>query len=170
MSDPTALPNFSPSTPAPANQPDTPEAPLAERVRDALAELGLEAEIDTDGDVAFEFSEQRLFVRTANDESGVLSVFGQWSLEAPVPTDPIERYEACNDVNGAFNLIKTVLGPNDTLIVSSEHILPSGADVRGLMGLAVPLVMQGVQLWHQRVTGMSLQEAVEANTAQEDQA
>ena len=82
----------------------------------------------------------------------MLRVFGQWSLEDPVPTDELERLKVSNDVNVAFNLVKAAVA-NDTLLVTSEHILPRGADVRGLLGVAVPLVIQGVQLWHQRATG-----------------
>lgn len=164
MSDPTALPNLTPpSGPGGAPQggdatgltaqPGEPitEAPLRARCRDALVELGLEATIDDDGDVAFAFEDQQLFIRT-DDESNVLRVFGQWSLEDPVPTDELERLKVSNDVNVAFNLVKAAVA-NDTLLVTSEHILPRGADVRGLLGVAVPLVIQGVQLWHQRATG-----------------
>ena len=164
MSDPTALPNLTPPsgptggqqggnqtglTAEPGEQ--ITEAPLSDRVRDALVELGVEAKIDDDGDVAFAFEDQQLFVRTDN-ESNVLRVFGQWSLEDPVPTDELERLKVSNDVNVAFNLVKAAVA-NDTLLVTSEHILPRGADVRGLLGVAVPLVIQGVQLWHQRATG-----------------
>lgn len=164
MSDPTALPNLTPqSGPTGPSQGGDPtgltaqpgeqitEAPLRDRCRDALVDLGLDAKIDDDGDVAFAFEDQQLFIRTDN-ESNVLRVFGQWSLEDPVPTDELERLTVSNDVNVAFNLVKAAVA-NDTLLVTSEHILPRGADVRGLLGVAVPLVIQGVQLWHQRATG-----------------
>ncbi len=154
MSDPTAIPNFSPNGGGDGQQPDqgSSEQPLRDRVHAALAELGLEPSIDKDGDVAFTFSEQQMFVRCTDDESNVLRVFGQWALEEPVPTDPVERLQVCNDLNVAFNLVKAAVAGN-TLLVTSEHILPRGADVRGLLGLALPLVLQGVQLWHQRATG-----------------
>lgn len=151
MSDPTALPNFVPNPADGADQAET-EAPLSQRVQDALRELGLEPSIDDEGDVAFVFSEQQMFVRCTDDESNVLRVFGQWALEDPVPTDPVERLQVSNDLNVAFNLVKAAVA-GDTLLVTSEHILPRGADVRGLLGLALPLVLQGVQLWHQRATG-----------------
>lgn len=162
MSDPTALPNFSPQPnggtgpdggPAGGDGPP-PEAPLRDRVRDALVDLGLEASVDDDGDVAFLFEGQQLFVRCADDDTNVMRVFGQWALEDPVPTDELERLRVCNDLNVAFNLVKAAVA-NDTLLVTSEHILPRGADVRGLLGLTVPLVLQGVQLWHQRATGQT---------------
>lgn len=151
MSDPTALPNFGPTPTAGGDQPDT-EAPMTDRVQDALRELGLEPSVDDEGDVAFLFSEQQMFIRCADDESNVLRVFGQWALEDPVPTDPMERLQVSNDLNVAFNLVKAAVA-GDTLLVTSEHILPRGADIRGLLGLALPLVLQGVQLWHQRATG-----------------
>ncbi|KRE38588.1 hypothetical protein ASG73_06600 [Janibacter sp. Soil728] len=151
MSDPTALPNFGPTPTNGGAQPE-PETPLSDRVQDALRELGLEPSVDDEGDIAFLFSEQQMFVRCQDDESNVLRVFGQWALEDPVPTDPMERLQVSNDLNVAFNLVKAAVA-GDTLLVTSEHILPRGADVRGLLGLALPLVLQGVQLWHQRATG-----------------
>lgn len=166
MSDPTALPNFSPQPPAGGGDEPPTEAPLRERVQQALTDLGLEASLDKDGDVAFVFEQQQLFVRCADDESNVLRVFGQWALEDPVPTDEAERLRVSNDLNVAFNLVKAAVA-NDTLLVTSEHILPRGADVRGLLALAVPLVLQGVQLWHQRATGQDLEEAVEAMDPQQ---
>lgn len=150
MSDPTALPNFGTPPTNGGNEPE-PEAPLRDRVQDTLRELGLEPSVDDEGDVAFTFSEQQMFIR-CDDESNVMRVFGQWALEAPVPTDPVERLQVSNDLNIAFNLVKAAVA-GDTLLVTSEHILPRGADIRGLLGLALPLVLQGVQLWHQRATG-----------------
>lgn len=154
MSDPTAIPNFNPNgdNSGQSGQSDSDAQPLRDQVHAALTELGLEPSVDKDGDVAFTFSEQQLFVRCTDDESNVLRVFGQWALEEPVPTDPQERLQVSNDLNVAFNLVKTAVA-GDTLLVTSEHILPRGADVRGLLGLALPLVLQGVQLWHQRATG-----------------
>ena len=152
MSDPTALPNVNPESTTGGGSGSDDETPLRDRVQAALDELGLEPRIDDEGDVAFTFSEQQMFVRCADDESNVLRVFGQWALEEPVPTDPVERLQVSNDLNVAFNLVKAAVA-GDTLLVTSEHILPRGADVRGLLGLALPLVLQGVQLWHQRATG-----------------
>lgn len=165
MSDPTSIPNFNP-TPA-GNGGGEPEAetPLRDRVQAALSELGLDPSIDAEGDVAFTFSEQQMFIRCADDESNVLRVFGQWALEDPVPTDPVERLQVSNDLNVAFNLVKAAVA-GDTLLVTSEHILPRGADVRGLLGLALPLVLQGVQLWHQRATGQEPEGAAEGEEPQ----
>ena len=173
MSDPTALPNFSPQPAQGGGTEPEPEAPLRDRVIAAAKDIGLEPSIDDEGDVAFVFSEQQMFIRCADDESNVLRVFGQWALEEPVPTDPAERLQVCNDLNIAFNLVKAAVS-GDTLLVTSEHILPRGADLRGLLGLALPLLLQGVQLWHQRATGQELtgEEPGEASDAsgQEPQA
>ncbi len=157
MSDPTALPNFSPQPSSGGDDQPAAEAPLRDRVQAALTEIGLESSIDKEGDVAVVFSEQQMFIRCTDDDSNVLRVFGQWALEDPVPTDPTERLQVCNDLNVAFNLVKAAVA-GDTLLVTSEHILPRGADVRGLLGLALPLVLQGVQLWHQRATGQEGQD------------
>ena len=152
MTDPTALPNFT-GGPTPGHADETaPQVPLAERVREALTSLGSEARIDDDGDVEFIYEDQQMFVRCADEEAQIVRVFGQWQLQEPVPTDELSRLRICNDVNVAFNLVKTAVA-NDTLLVTSEHIIPLGADVRGLLSLAVPLTVHGVQLWHQRATG-----------------
>ena len=34
--------------------------------------------------------------------------------------------------------------------------LPRGADVQGLLSIAVPLTLHAVQLWHERATGESV--------------
>ena len=155
MTDPTALPNLPGfgGNPAPAGDTEPPaEAPLGERLADALRSLDLEPTLDSDGDLSFQVQQQQLFIRFSEEDAQVLRLFGQWQLADPVPTDQVERLEACNDVNIAFNMIKTGLA-NDTLLVTSEHMLPRGADVRSLLMVAIPLVLQGVSLWHQRAIG-----------------
>lgn len=169
MSDPTALPNVSGgSNGAAPNQPGAvpvvDEGPLRDRVVAALEALGSPTEIDSDGDVTFEFQDQRLFVRCGEDDSQVLRVFGQWQLQEPVPADHLTRLEVCNDVNVAFNLVKAAIA-NDTLLVTSEHMLPRGADVQGLLSIAVPLTLHAVQLWHERATGESVIEPADADQA-----
>lgn len=148
MTDPTALPNLPPlGADAMAQEP-----PLVDRVRDALTDLELSPELDADGDLTFTFQEQQLFIRVSDDDAQILRVFGQWRLQEPVPTDRTERLEVCNDVNVAFNMIKTALA-EDTLLVTSEHLLPRGADLRSLLGVVIPLVLHAVSLWHQRALG-----------------
>lgn len=148
MTDPAAIPNLPPLGDAPPLL----EAPLIERVMAALTELELDPSIDADGDVTFTFQEQQLFIRAANEDAQILRVFGQWRLQEPVPTDRAERLEICNDVNIAFNMIKTAMA-EDTLLVTSEHLLPQGADLRSLFGVIIPLVLHSVALWHQRAFG-----------------
>ena len=68
MTDPTSLPNF----PPPAD-----EHPLRGRVLDVLVDLGLQPNIDSDGDVAFTVNEQQLFIRCSEGEVEIMRVFGQ---------------------------------------------------------------------------------------------
>lgn len=151
MTDPTALPNLPGfGAPQPPQQQDVP--PLRERVVTALTDLELDPEIDDDGDVAFMFQDQQMFIRATDDDAEIVRVFGQWRLVAPVPEDRMERLEACNDVNVAFNVIKTALA-DETLLVTSEHLLPRGADLQGLFQITIPLVLHAVGLWHQRALG-----------------
>ena len=80
MSDPTSLPNF----PPPAD-----EHPLRGRVLDVLKDLGLNPNIDGDGDVAFMIGEppQQLFVRCLDGDWPVMRIFGQWLIGEQVPDD-----------------------------------------------------------------------------------
>jgi hypothetical protein len=153
MTDPTALPNLPGfgGNPAPTNEPPS-EAPLGDRLSEALRALELNPQLDADGDLTFQVEQQQLFIRFSEDDAQVLRVFGRWRLAEPVPTDVGERLAACNDVNIAFNMVKTAIA-DETLLVTSEHMLPRGADVRSLLMVAIPLVLQGVSLWHQRAIG-----------------
>lgn len=146
MTDPSSLPNF-PQPPA--------QEPLRKRVVDALTALELSPDVDKDGDVSVTFQEQQLFIRCSEEGADILRVFGQWRLQDPVPTDELARLTICNEVNAAFNLVKAAIA-RDTLLVTSEHLLPKGGDVRGLLGVTLPLLLQAVQVWHQRATGGSL--------------
>ncbi len=87
MSDPTALPNF---------PPPSDEHPLRGLVIDALQDLGLEANIDKDGDVSFKANEQTMFVRSL-ENSGVriMRVFGQWQIGEQVPQDKVMQLSVC---------------------------------------------------------------------------
>ena len=174
MTDPTALPNlpgFGSTPPTVGEAP--PEPALSERLMEALTALELDPSIDSDGDITFTFQDQQLFIRASDDEAQVLRLFGQWRLAEPVPEDRLERLSACNDVNIAFNMIKTALA-EDTLLVTTEHMLPRGADVRILLMVAIPLVLQGVSLWHQRAIGeekiaeLQAQEAAAQEAAQQE--
>lgn len=145
MTDPTSLPNF----PPPAN-----EHPLRGRVLDVLKDLGLQPDIDSDGDVAFVVNEQQLFARCADGELPVLRIFGQWKLADEVLADGGLLFNTCNDLNLTHNCVKTGLA-NDTLVVTSEHLAPQGTDVNTLTQVGVQVVLSAVHAWHQQVLGDS---------------
>jgi hypothetical protein len=155
MSDPTALPNF----PPPAN-----EHPLRGRVLDVLIDLGLQPDIDSDGDVAFVVNDQQLFARCVEGELPVLRVFGQWRLPEQAGADPVALLAACNDLNLSHNCVKTGLA-QDTLVVTSEHLAPQGADVAVLTQVAVQAVLGAVAAWHEHVFGGNAEGAEGADSA-----
>jgi len=140
MSDPTALPNF----PPPAD-----EHPLRGRVLDVLMDLGLDPDIDDDGDVAFTVGDpaQQLFVRCQDGDFPVMRVFGQWMVGEQVPEDEQLRLQRCNDFTLQLNLIKVGLA-NGNLVVTGEHVITSGADITALFQITVNLIMDVVQMWH----------------------
>ncbi|MBK6887745.1 MAG: YbjN domain-containing protein [Tetrasphaera sp.] len=154
MTDPTALPNL-PGFGAPAPTPDSeaePTEPLRDRALAAVQALGLEASIDQDGDVTFMVQDQQIFIRCSDDDAEIVRVFGQWRLAPPVPEGRLERLEVCNDLNSAFNVIKAAIA-DDTVLITSEHMIPRGADLQSLFSVAIPLVLHAVGLWHQRAIG-----------------
>lgn len=140
MSDPTSLPNF----PPPAD-----EHPLRGRVLDALKDLGLDPNIDADGDVAFTVGEpaQQLFVRCQDGDFPIMRIFGQWMISEQVPVDPMLRLQRCNDFSLQLNLVKVGIA-NDNLIVSGEHVVPVGTAVEPLFQVTVNIIMEVVQMWH----------------------
>ena len=143
MTDPTSLPNF----PPPAD-----EHPLRGRVLDALIDMGLAPDIDGDGDVAFTVQDQQLFVRCTEGDFQIMRVFGQWAISDAVPSDPLTRLATCNEITLQMNSVKCGL-TNDTLVVTSEHIVDQNSDVAALVNIAIQLVLTGVQLWHERIMG-----------------
>jgi len=143
VTDPTSLPNFPPP-------PD--EHPLRGRVLDALIDQGLKPDIDSDGDVAFVVQDQQLFVRCTEGDFQIMRVFGQWAIGDAVPTDPLKRLEACNELTLQLNIVKAGLA-NDTLVVTAEHIVTPTTDVTGLVQVSIQLVLAGVQMWHERIVG-----------------
>lgn len=145
MSDPTALPNFPPP-------PD--EHPLRGLVLDALQDLGLEPNVDAEGDVAFKANEQQLFVRCLENEVRIMRVFGQWKVADPVPQDKIMQLSVCNDINLSMTMVKAGIG-NDALVVTSEHIVTSDAAVKQLLGVSVQITLATVQAWHERIIKLS---------------
>lgn len=144
MTDPAALPNF----PPPAD-----EHPLRGRVLDALIDVGLQPDIDGDGDVAFTVSDQQLFVRTSEGELKVMRLFGQWQLPDQLSGDLGKALETCNDLNLGLNCVKTGIG-NGTLVVTAEYMETPGLDVKIALQIGIQLVLQTVHVWHQRALGI----------------
>jgi hypothetical protein len=143
MTDPTSLPNF----PPPAN-----EHPLRGRVLDALIDQGLAPNVDNDGDVAFTVQDQQLFVRCTEGDFQIMRVFGQWAISDTVPSDPLTRLATCNEITLQMNVVKAGLA-NDTLVVTSEHIVDQTSNVTALVNVSIQLVLAGVQMWHERIMG-----------------
>ena len=140
MSDPTSLPNF----PPPAD-----EHPLRGRVLDVLKDLGLNPNIDGDGDVAFMIGEppQQLFVRCLDGDWPVMRIFGQWLIGEQVPDDLYLRLQRCNDFSLQLNLAKVGIA-NNNLVVSVEHVVTMQTDISALFQISVNLIMEVVQMWH----------------------
>ncbi len=143
MTDPTSLPNFPPS-------PD--EHPLRGRVLDALLDIGLGPDIDSDGDVAFQANDQQLFVRCAEGDFQIMRLFGQWQIAEEITADPAHLLQTCNEVNLSLNCVKTGI-VNNTLVVTGEHLVTAGSDVRQLVEVTTQIVLSTVQIWHERVVG-----------------
>lgn len=158
MSDPTALPNF----PPPPN-----EHPLRGRVLDVLVDMGAQPNLDTDGDVAYQANEQTLFVRVTEGELPVMRVFGQWTLPEEVAANPEKVWTTCNDVNLSLNCVKTGVA-NNTLVVTSEHLVVEGADVSTLIQVSTSILLSAVQLWHERALGVEPGHAGEGGQAGPD--
>ncbi|WP_353950779.1 YbjN domain-containing protein [Knoellia sp. S7-12] len=144
MSDPTSLPNF----PPPAN-----EHPLRGRVLDVLVDAGAQPNIDTDGDVAYQANDQTIFVRVTEGELPVMRIFGQWTLPEEVAADKEKVAATCNEVNLSLNCVKVGVA-NNTLVVTSEHLVVDGADVATLVQVSTSIILSGVQLWHERALGL----------------
>jgi len=143
MTDPTSLPNF---------PPPPSEHPLRGRVLDALIDEGLEPNIDQDGDVAFTFQEQQLFVRCVEGDFTIMRMFGQWQVGDDVPQDALSQLQACNQLNLGLHVVKAGLA-NGTLVVTGEHIVAPETDVRALLAVTTKLILSAVQMWHGTITG-----------------
>ncbi|MDO5629709.1 MAG: hypothetical protein Q4G43_15445 [Mobilicoccus sp.] len=146
MTDPTSVPNF----PPPAD-----ENPLRSRVVDALQAEGFRPDLDGDGDVSFKVEGQQLFVHCAEGEVPVMRVFGQWQIGEDLPSDEMTRLRNANDLSLRLNIVKVGVN-NGTLVVTAEHIVGPGADVRALMGISTQLVLTAVQFWHQMMLGQDV--------------
>ncbi len=139
MTDPTSLPNF---------PPPEDEHPLRGRVLDVIKDLGINPNIDADGDVAFSLGEpsQQLFVRCQDGEFPIMRVFGQWQLGAPVSDDPLERLTRCNDFTLQLHVAKVNLAGGN-LVVSCDHLVLPETDLTELFKVTVDLILQVVGAW-----------------------
>ena len=144
MTDPSSLPNFPPP-------PD--EHPLRGRVLDVLQDLGLEPNLDDDGDVAFTANEQNLFVRCTEGDVEILRLFGQWQIQDDLLADRLKLHETCNEINLHMNHVKTGIA-GSTLVVTGEHVVTPNADLSMMTQISVQVVLSAVHLWHQRVLGI----------------
>lgn len=138
MSDPTALPNF----PPPGS-----EHPLRGRVLDALIDLGQQPNVDAQGDVSVTVQQQKLFVRCADKPLPVMRVFGQWRIGESVPSDPLTRLRAANDLTARSNLVKATVH-DDVLLVAVDLVVPQPAPLRQLLQGAFAGIFQAVKAWH----------------------
>lgn len=157
MTDPTSLPNF----PPPAD-----EHPLRGRVLDVLKDLGLDPNIDSDGDVAFTVGEpaQQLFVRCQDGDYPVMRIFGQWMIGEQVPDDALVRLQRSNDFTLQLNLVKVGIA-NDNLVVTGEHVVTDGVDISTLFQITVNLIMEVVQMWHTSFLSPEEQQALAEQVA-----
>ncbi len=157
MSDPTSLPNF----PPPAD-----EHPLRGRVLDVLKDLGLNPNIDGDGDVAFTVGEpaQQLFVRCQDGDFPVMRIFGQWMIGDQVPEDALVRLQRTNDFTLQLNLVKVGIA-NDNLVVTGEHVVTDGVEISTLFQITVNLIMEVVQMWHTSFLSPEEQQALAEQAA-----
>lgn len=144
MTDPTSLPNF----PPPAD-----EHPVRGRVLDALVDLGVAPNIDSDGDVAFTVNEQQLFVRCTEGDVQIMRVFGQWQIQDDLLGDRVKLFETCNELNLNLNCVKSGIA-GTTLVVTGEHVVTPGSDVPALLQVSIQVILSGVHIWHQRVQGI----------------
>ena len=138
MTDPASLPNFPPP-------PD--QHPLRGRVLDALIDVGIQPNVDDDGDVAFKVNDQQLFIRSSEGDLTIMRVFGQWQL-------PDELKEVCNELNLTLNCVKTGLGAG-SLVVTADFLETTGLDVAMATQLGIQLVLSTVHLWHQKALGVT---------------
>lgn len=143
MTDPTSLPNF----PPPAD-----EHPLRGQVLSALHDDGLMADLDADGDVAYKVQGQQLFVRCIEGDVTIMRVFGQWQIGEDVPADELAQLRACNELSLRMSVVKAGLA-GGTLVVTAEHVMLPGTDVKVLLPITTSVVLAAVQTWHQIATG-----------------
>lgn len=150
MTDPTSLPNF---------PPPPEEHPLRGRVLDALQDLKLQPDLNTEGDVRFTAQEQQLFVRPlTGGQVDIMRVYGQWQIADSVPEDLLTRLNGCNDITLGVNLVKAGIAAGN-LVLSVEQVIAPREDPKAKLQIAVSMILQAVALWHRNVTAKSKREA-----------
>ncbi|MCA0337428.1 MAG: YbjN domain-containing protein [Actinobacteria bacterium] len=147
MTDPASLPNF----PPPAD-----EHPLRGRVLDALQDIGIQPDIDGDGDVSFTANDQNLFVRCHEGEMAIMRIFGQWQLPPSLEGQDQRLLEVCNELNLTLNCVKTGIG-NGTLAVTCDQLTGPGVNLDMALQIGIQLVLSTVGYWHQRALGIDEQ-------------
>ncbi|MFX0538027.1 hypothetical protein ACQBAT_03635 [Ornithinimicrobium sp. Y1847] len=159
MTDPTSLPNF---------PPPPEEHPLTGRVLDALQDLNMQPNLDSQGDVAIQASGQKLFVKVIEgDQFDIMRAFGQWQIANTVPDDLFTRLNGCNDVSLGVNLVKCGIA-NGNLVLSVEQIVTRRENPKAKLQIAIGLILQALPLWHRNVIAKAQREAGEEVTLPED--
>lgn len=153
MTDPASLPNFPPPSDS---------HPLRGRVIDALQDLKLAPNIDSDGDVAFTVEDQDLFVRCTEGEMTVMRTFGQWGVVEPIPDDPLHQLRVCNEVNLSMNLVKTGLA-DKALVVTMDHLVEQNDDISVLLQISIQGILASVHMWHQRMLGLDPEQSADTD-------
>ena len=154
MTDPTSLPNFMPRVPdgTPDGAPVS-DTPVRDRILRVLKGLGIEATVDSDGDLEFaivdnEGTSTTLFARVAEGDLALVRFFGQWQLADPVSPDRNDRLARCNDLTMQLNIVKLSL-VQESLVVSAEHVITPNADLDILVPLSVNHILQSVGFFFQ---------------------
>lgn len=139
MTDPTAMPNFPPSSE---------EHPLRGRVLDALQDLKLGPDLAPNGDVKYSSNDQQLFARCLKGgQIDIMRTFGQWQIADTIPADLTTRLNACNDVTLGVSLVKAGISAGN-LVLSVEQVLGGKENPKGKLQIATGLILQAVALWH----------------------
>ena len=150
MTDPTSLPNF---------PPPPEEHPLRGRVLDALQDLKLQPDLNSEGDVKFTAQDQQLFARSlTGGQVDILRVYGQWQIADSVPADLLTRLNGCNDITLGVNLVKAGIASGN-LVLSVEQVIAPKENPKAKLQIAISMILQAVALWHRNVTAKAKREA-----------
>ena len=126
MTDPTALPNFTPYDPAGTpNGAAQSQSPARDAVLAVLTGIGIDAQVDADGDLEY---------KIVDDEGTTTTLF--------------DRIARCNDLTLQLNLVKLSL-VQESLVVSVEHVILPGSDLNVLVPLSINHILQGVGFFYQ---------------------